>query len=161
MLTNPRNKHVAIEAERFDLRIAPRAGFLLGAWRKGKTLRRAPLALLFALAVTWFVTSAARANIYEWARIPGDPAWGKMRSTTLCPGGAGVDAEPGAYLYGLDLTQAYLIGANLTGANLEFTTLTTADVTSAILTDAMVRGADFSFTTASGFTAAQLYSTAS
>ncbi len=130
----------------------------------------APVVALMALAV------AARADIYQWEWVdPGDPGQGKQESTTLCPDGAGVDAEGGADLDHLDLTQAYLIGADLARANFYQATLTDADLSGANLrdvyfydatltmvdlTDAGVRGASFSLTTPKGFTSAQLYSTA-
>ena len=60
---------------------------------------------------------AAHADIFQWEYInPADPSQGKQQSTTLAPDGAGVDAVPGANLYGRNLTMAYLIGADLTNA---------------------------------------------
>jgi len=36
-----------------------------------------------------------RGDIYQWAWVnPSDPSQGKIESTTLCPGGAGVSAAP-------------------------------------------------------------------
>jgi uncharacterized protein YjbI with pentapeptide repeats len=118
--------------------------------------------------------SAARADIFQWEYInPADPSQGKQQSTTLAPGGAGVNAVPGAYLALRDLTMAYLIGADLTnitgsGANLTEADLTRANLTNAVfpfatlagcnLTSSEVRGAEFGYT---GITPAQLYSTAS
>ena len=62
----------------------------------------------------------AHADIYEWEYVnPADPSQGKQPSSILCPGGAGVVAAPGASLYGLNLTMAYLIGDDLTNANFE------------------------------------------
>lgn len=128
----------------------------------------------------------ARADIFEWEYVnPANPGLGKQQSTTLAPGGAGVNAVPGANLANRNLTKAYLIGANLStgtyydeygneigytaapdlsGTNLSQADLTNAiclnaNFTGAILTDAEVRGANF---TGSGLiTLAQLYSTAS
>src|SRR5688572_30763040 len=65
----------------------------------------------------------ARADIFQWEFIPGDPNQGKQQSTLLAPDGAGVNAVPGANLSNRDLPQAYLIGANLMGANLTNTNL--------------------------------------
>jgi uncharacterized protein YjbI with pentapeptide repeats len=62
----------------------------------------------------------------------------------------------GAYFDSATLTNAVLTNANLTGAYFWDATLTNAD-----LTNAVVKGAVFGYTTYSGFTAAQLYSTAS
>jgi uncharacterized protein YjbI with pentapeptide repeats len=61
-----------------------------------------------------------------------------------------------AYFYYATLTGANFREANLTNAQFEYATLTNTD-----FTDAKVRGASFRGTTPSGFTAAQLYSTAS
>ena len=45
-----------------------------------------------------FATSA-RADIYQWQyNDPADPSQGKQQSTTLCPDGAGVNAEPATAL---------------------------------------------------------------
>jgi uncharacterized protein YjbI with pentapeptide repeats len=139
-------------------------------------MKRLSLALTCALAVT-SLASAARANIYQWAWVsPTDPTQGKYQSTTLCPGGAGANAAPSAMLNSRNLTQAYLIGANLASAYMEGTTLTNADMngadlananfgtailTNSNLANAIVLGAFLGGTTGSGFTAAQLYSTAS
>ena len=60
------------------------------------------------------------------------------------------------YFQGTTLTDAYLSQANLTRANFRMATLTGVD-----FTGAEVPRADFGGTTSSGFTAAQLYSTAS
>ena len=166
----------------------------------------------FAVAFLSLVALAdtARTDIYQWEYInPADPSHGKRGSATLAPDGAGVNASPGAYLAGRNLSMAYLIGADLIGADLSqvfipilggfggahvfpmdltaadlsqadlrnanftFATLTGANfrhanlanasfsfatVTDADFADAEVRGADLS---ASGFTAANLYSTSS
>ena len=79
----------------------------------------------------------ARADIFEWEYInPANPGEGKRQSTTLSPGGAGVNAVPGADLmYYRDLTKAYLIGANLTGAHLRGANLTNAELSQANLTN--------------------------
>ncbi len=123
--------------------------------------------------------AAAHADIFQWEYIdPADPSHGKQQSTTLAPGGAGVDAAPGAGLAGRNLTMAYLIGADLTGAvgrasnltnaDLSQANLTNSDFDAATLTDAdftgaEVRGADFSINEGygTGITLDQLYSTAS
>lgn len=71
-------------------------------------------------AAVFAVVPAARADIYQWEYInPADPSQGKRQSTTLAPDGAGVVAEPGAFLGYRDLTKAYLIGADLMNANAE------------------------------------------
>ena len=46
-------------------------------------------------------------------RQPGRSGPGEAAEHVLTPGGAGVDAVPGANLYGRDLTMAYLIGKDL------------------------------------------------
>jgi uncharacterized protein YjbI with pentapeptide repeats len=72
-------------------------------------------AVMFPLVA---VAAAAHADICQWEYInPADPSQGKEQSTTLCPDGAGVDAVPGAQLWGRNLTMAYRIGMNLTNAN--------------------------------------------
>ncbi len=109
-----------------------------------------------AVLVCLALAGVGRADIFQWEYInPADPSQGKQQSSTLCPGGAGVDAVPNANLEWLDLTKAYLIGADLTNAGFSFATLTDAD-----LTGAEVRDASFELTTP-GFTKEQLYSTAS
>src|SRR5262245_32894964 len=69
--------------------------------------------------LAWIVLAGGvRADIYQWEYInPGDPSQGKQQSATLCPGGAGVNAVPGANLQSRNLTMAYLIGADLSAAN--------------------------------------------
>ena len=117
-----------------------------------------------AVAVFLFTlrSSQTQADINEWAWVnPNDPTQGVAQSSVVCPGGSGVFAVPSANLRHLDLTQAYLIGANLTNASLDWATLTNANLSNANLADAVVTGADFSSTTSQGFTAQQLYSTAS
>ncbi len=57
--------------------------------------------------------SSLYADVYEWEYVdPADPSAGRVESTTLTPDGAGIIAGPGAVIYELDLTQAYLIGSN-------------------------------------------------
>src|SRR5262245_53990887 len=73
--------------------------------------------------------ASARADIFQWEYInPADPSQGKQKSTTLAPGGAGVDAVPGADLSYRNLDMAYLIGADLTGAYSNGANLTNADL---------------------------------
>ena len=134
--------------------------------------------LLVSLSPLLLVSpSPARADIFQWEYIdPADPSQGKRQSATLAPDGAGVDAVPGADLSYRNLTMAYLIGADLTGADGTFANLTNADLSQANLTDAslwgaglmgadftnaQVRGASLRDVTFYGFTATQLYSTAS
>ena len=62
----------------------------------------------------------------------------------------------GVGLRGNDLTDWDFSGQNLTSASLDYSTLTNADLTGAVVTEG-----DFSNTTSRGFTAEQLYSTAS
>ena len=131
-----------------------------------------------AIVLGWcLVASQASADIFEWAWVnPNNPGQGKVQSSIVCPGGHGVSAAPNANLSALDLTQAYLIGSNINGANFSGTSLSNADLTNAnltstcfnsatlanaTLTGAAVTGAAFESTTSSGFTAQQLYSTAS
>ncbi|NOZ41382.1 MAG: pentapeptide repeat-containing protein [Planctomycetes bacterium] len=112
---------------------------------------------LTALVLALCSTTVTRADIFEWEYIdPADPGQGKRESSTLVPGGAGRDAVPGADLNGRNLTRAYLIDTDLSHANFRFATLTDADLTGAEIFDA-----NLSFTTFRGFTASQLYSTAS
>jgi uncharacterized protein YjbI with pentapeptide repeats len=125
--------------------------------------------------------ATAHGDIFQWEYInPADPGQGKRQSTTLAPGGTGVDAIPGAGLIRRNLTMAYLIGADLTGANAHHANLTDADLsqgnlrnanlTAATLTDAdftgaEIRGASFNHDFANfggiGISLEQLYSTAS
>jgi len=121
----------------------------------------------------------ARADIFQWEYVnPADPGQGKQQSMVLTPGGAGVDAVPGADLYGQDLTMAYLIGKDLLGASAWYVNLTDADLSQANLTNAYFSGVTFTgaeFTDArvqgarfhggtyfggTGLTLSQLYSTA-
>ena len=83
--------------------------------------------------------ASVQADIFQWEYInPADPSEGKRQSTTLAPGGAGVDAVPGADwgLFYHDLSMAYLIGANLTGAKAYNANLADADLSHANLTNA-------------------------
>jgi uncharacterized protein YjbI with pentapeptide repeats len=130
--------------------------------------------------------SPVQADIFQWEYVdPADPSQGKRQSTTLAPDGAGVDAVPGAYLVGRNLTMADLIGAdlrevfarrtNFTDADLSQSNLTNAGFGGATLTDADFTGAEVegaSFGTyascglscamyGTGITLAQLYATAS
>jgi uncharacterized protein YjbI with pentapeptide repeats len=130
-----------------------------------------------ALFFSIVFAASAQADIFQWEYInPADPSQGKQQSTTLAADGAGVDAVPSANLYRRDLTMGYLIGADLMNASAEFTNLTNADLSQANLTnatfiyatltragftDADVRGAWIYDVTSKGFTADQLYSTAS
>src|SRR5262245_20237859 len=96
--------------------------------------------ILSIAAAIFAFANAAHAEIYQWEYInPADPSQGKQQSTTLAPDGAGVDAVPGAYLAGRNLTMAYLIGVDLSGADLSApsfipTVLTNADLRQANLT---------------------------
>src|SRR5687767_8482001 len=150
-----------------------------------RTTRQAILLAAWGAACSAVVLAAPRsalADIFEWEYInPANPSQGKRQSTTVCPGGAGVNAVPNASLSYRNLTKAYLIGADLTGAGFLYGNLTIADfsqanltnatfgvlnldngtLTGATFTGALVRGAYFDQTTSYGFTAAQLYSTAS
>src|SRR5262245_30979189 len=96
-------------------------------------------AAIFALVA---FAGSAHDDIFQWEYInPAHPGQGKQQSTTLAPGGAGVDAVPGAYLGGRDLTMAYLIGADLTGASGYIANLRNADLGRANLNHATLRGA--------------------
>jgi uncharacterized protein YjbI with pentapeptide repeats len=66
-----------------------------------------------------------------------------------------------ADLTSADLSYTNLAGAKLRGANLTHVRFTVATLTNADFTDALVTGANFGGTTSRGFTASQLYSTAS
>ncbi len=68
---------------------------------------------------------------------------------------------PHARFYETDLTMAILVGANLSGANLTGAKLDGAVLTNTNLSGAVVVSASFDSATSNGFTAAQLYSTAS
>jgi uncharacterized protein YjbI with pentapeptide repeats len=128
--------------------------------------------LKIAAAIFPVVTSVsqARADIFQWKYInPADPSQGKRQSTTLAPGGAGVDALPGAEVTRRDLTIAYLIGANLSGADLSDACVLLdgcivlhTDLTDADFTGADVRGARFRARSSTPvISLAQIYSTGS
>ncbi|MEX0611299.1 MAG: pentapeptide repeat-containing protein [Pirellulales bacterium] len=92
-------------------------------------------ASLAALLASFAPAPNTRADVFQWEYInPADPSQGKQPSTTLTPGGAGVNAVPGANLTFRDLTMGYLIGADLTGAYGEAVILTNADLSQANLT---------------------------
>ena len=94
--------------------------------------------LQIAAALFAFIAfvDCARADIFQWEYInPADPSQGKRQSTTLAPGGAGVDAVPGANLDVRNLTMAYLIGADLRNVYGYQTNLTNADLSQANLTN--------------------------
>jgi uncharacterized protein YjbI with pentapeptide repeats len=75
-------------------------------------------ASLASLLIAFATAPCARADIFQWQYInPANPSLGKQQSTTLCVGGAGSNAVPGAYLGSRNLTKAYLISANLTQAH--------------------------------------------
>ena len=73
--------------------------------------------VLFAAGVVFIFVSVPNAtwgDIYQWEWVdPGDPSQGKQQSTTLCPDGAGLVAEPNFNASWKDLTQAYLHGLNM------------------------------------------------
>lgn len=134
--------------------------------------------ILFAgLLYASCVVGVCKADIFKWEYIdPSDPSQGKRESTMLLPGTEVVDAVPGvnlqvknltmAYLIGADLTDAIFVAANLSDADLSQANLTSADFRRATLTDANFTGAEvrharFLGATSHGFTASQLYSTAS
>ena len=73
--------------------------------------RRTLLWAIALAAVCGRTASPARADIYEWTTGTDGSI---VQSSTVCPGGSGVNAVPNATLNYLDLTQAYLINANLT-----------------------------------------------
>ncbi|MCY2955010.1 MAG: pentapeptide repeat-containing protein [Planctomycetota bacterium] len=119
-------------------------------------------AVVLAGLLTFSLAQQAAADIYQWEWVdPGDPSQGIRQSSTVCPGGAGVFAQPGAELWDRDLTQAHLTGANLTGASFGDGSHEPATLANADFTGAQVVQAGFAGTTSKGFTAAQLYSTAS
>ena len=61
-----------------------------------------------AVVCGWTVPQT-RADIFEWQWVnPTDLSQGKEFSFTVCPGGYGVNAIPGADLSGRDLTQLIL-----------------------------------------------------
>src|SRR6478672_6509851 len=89
------------------------------------------VAELLALFAHAFV---ARADIFQWEYInPANPALGKHQSTTLTPGGAGVNAAPLADLSFRNLTMAYLVAADLNRAWAIAANLTNAELSQANL----------------------------
>ena len=119
-------------------------------------IKDSTILVTFSLAALLSIIATAppsRADIFQWQYInPGNPALGKQQSAALCPGGAGANALPGAYLPYLNLTKAYLVGAqlsapiyypeenpfgyitaNLTGANLSQAELSNANLIGAAL----------------------------
>jgi uncharacterized protein YjbI with pentapeptide repeats len=113
------------------------------------------------------IAASTRADIFQWEYInPADPNQGKRQSATLVPGGAGVDAAPGADLSSRDLTMAYLIGADVKNASFYRAKLTDADFTGAEISGASFRPRPsvcplICFLPGTGISASQLYSTAS
>ena len=98
--------------------------------------------------------AAAQADVYRWD------------NGQLIPGTEGITPGPGvqldhrqmayAILWKLNLTGANFEASNLANAILEFSTLTGANLAGAVVTGTSLRN-----TTSRGFTADQLYSTAS
>ena len=79
-----------------------------------KHLTALVMASLATLLAFFVPAPVARADIFKWEYInPTNPSQGRQPSTTLTPGGAGVNAVLGANLSNRNLTMAYLIGANL------------------------------------------------
>jgi uncharacterized protein YjbI with pentapeptide repeats len=109
-------------------------------------LKRLSRVLLVSLSPLLLVSpSPARADIFQWEYTnAADPSQGKRQSRMIAPGGAGVDAVPGANLAWRNLTMAYLIGADLTSAAAFQTNLFNADLSEANLTNAGFRGATLS-----------------
>jgi uncharacterized protein YjbI with pentapeptide repeats len=108
--------------------------------------------VLAVASVTLVLAGVAHADIFQWEYInPADPGQGRRQSTTLAPGGAGVDVVHGAVLAGRDLTKAYLIGADIRDAFGSGTILTNADLSNSNLSNAYFSGAtltDANFTDA-------------
>ncbi len=133
--------------------------------------------VLSLAAICAVLVASASADIYQWEYInPADPGQGKQASAVPCLGGIGVSAQPFADLSYRQLERGYFIGANLYDAYCYRATLISADFSHANLQDANfsrarldnatftgadVRAATFDGTVQYGFTAAQLYSTAS
>jgi uncharacterized protein YjbI with pentapeptide repeats len=152
--------------------------------RLSRLMSRPSFWTFLAACMLFASATAARADIYQWTYNSNHNI---IRSSTLCPDGAGVSAASGANLANRNLTQAYLYaakldhatltgtnltnaylyvaafnGANLQGtelgnANLGYANLTGADLTSADLTNATIALANFS---GSNLAAGQLYGTA-
>jgi uncharacterized protein YjbI with pentapeptide repeats len=75
-----------------------------------------------------------RADIYQWEYVNlADHSQGVQQSSTLAPGGAGVDGVPGDDLDSLDLTMGYLVAHDLTSADLSLSNLTNAEFSQANL----------------------------
>jgi uncharacterized protein YjbI with pentapeptide repeats len=143
--------------------------------------RKCTLQSVAALAFLAALGCAVQADIFQWEYVnPADPSQGKRPSPKLVPGGAGVEAAPGAWLGFFDLTMAHFSGADLTGANISGSDLTGATLNQANLTNAYlsastltdaefagahVQGAHFDRFAyeydGTGIALAQLYSTAS
>ena len=99
---------------------------------------RSAAALLLSLAAALF---RGRISINGLTHPNG---YSIIQSATLCPGGAGVSAAPGADLSLRDLTKAALWHTNLTDANLSAAILVDAQLTNATLIRANLSGADLS-----------------
>jgi len=111
-------------------------------------MKKSNLRIVVSLLLLLSAASPTKADIYEWAYVnSSDPSQGVKPSSMLCPGGGGVSAVPGADLYSVNLTQAYLLGANLSSG-----TLTNVNLKRATVAGVYFRG--------SNLTASQLYSTA-
>src|SRR5262245_32434942 len=95
--------------------------------RRSRVLQIA--AALFPLVA---FAASARADIFQWEYVNAK-SQAKRQSTTLCLGGAGVDAVPGANLVSRDLTTAYLIRADLANAYGSSVNLRDADLSQANL----------------------------
>lgn len=100
---------------------------------------RPRLACLAVVFVSLLLVAPVRGDIYQWEWVdPLDPAQGKRESSTVCLGGSGLDAVPGADLGFRYLMKAYFIGKELTDVDFTETDLTEAD-----FTDANLRGTTF------------------
>ncbi|MCE5269117.1 MAG: pentapeptide repeat-containing protein [Planctomycetaceae bacterium] len=105
--------------------------------------------IFWAVLMLTACAATARADIWQWQYINGDPSQGVEQSSTRCVGGAGVSAAPNVNLYNRNLTQAYLIGANLQSAYARYTNFTNANLSTANLTRM-----DFGYSTLTGATLA-------
>ena len=101
--------------------------------------RRNSLWAMATAVVCGWMALPARADIYEWTTGTDGSI---VQSSTVCPGGRGVNAVPYAYFGYLNLTQAYLVGANLTNSTLGSVTLTNADLTNANMWSTNLANAD-------------------
>jgi uncharacterized protein YjbI with pentapeptide repeats len=98
--------------------------------RRAVPNRLVKIAALFPLVA---LACTARTDIFRWEYInPADHSQGKQKSTLLAPGGAGVDAVPGADLSSRDLTMADFIAIGLQNVNFSSSVLTGADFSSDI-----------------------------